>query len=302
MLFTEAEPSVLCPVSMTYAATPALRANAALYADSAPGWPSTAYDPRFVPLHAEDRALTMGMGMTEKQGGCDVRANTTRAEHDGSDAWGERYAHHRPQVVLLGADVRRLPGAGADDRRPVVLLPAALACPTARVNAIAIQRLKDKLGNHANASSEVEFDGAHGWLVGEEGRGVPQILAMGALTRLDCALGTAGLMRQALSIALHHTAQRQRLRQGADRAAADEERARRPGARKRSRDRAGAAAGGGASTPPSTASTTPHEAVMRRAADAGAPSSGSASAAATSRRRRWSAWAATATSKPTARA
>jgi putative acyl-CoA dehydrogenase len=81
--------------------------------------------------------------------------------------------------------------------------------PDGTVNPIAIQRLKHKLGNHANASSEVEFDGTFGWRVGEPGRGVPQILAMGALTRLDCALGTAGLMRQALSLALHHTAQRQ---------------------------------------------------------------------------------------------
>jgi putative acyl-CoA dehydrogenase len=94
--------------------------------------------------------------------------------------------------------------------------PAGLSCfflprllPDGTVNAIAVQRLKHKLGNHANASSEVEFDGAAAWLVGEVGRGVPQILAMGALTRLDCALGTAGLMRGALSLALHHTAQRQ---------------------------------------------------------------------------------------------
>jgi putative acyl-CoA dehydrogenase len=81
--------------------------------------------------------------------------------------------------------------------------------PDGSVNSIAVQRLKHKLGNHANASSEVEFDQAYGWWVGEPGRGVPQILAMGALTRMDCALGTAGLMRQALSLALHHTAQRQ---------------------------------------------------------------------------------------------
>ncbi|MFM8767580.1 MAG: acyl-CoA dehydrogenase family protein, partial [Rubrivivax sp.] len=80
--------------------------------------------------------------------------------------------------------------------------------PDGSVNPLHIQRLKHKLGNHANASSEVEFEGTHAWLVGEVGRGVPQILAMGALTRLDCALGTAGLMRQALSLALHHTAQR----------------------------------------------------------------------------------------------
>jgi putative acyl-CoA dehydrogenase len=207
MLFTEAEPSVLCPVSMSYAVTPALRANAAIYADWGAGLASTAYDPRFLPF-TDKTGLTMGMGMTEKQGGSDVRANTTQAELRRRRRLGRALPHHRPQVVLLGADVRRLPGAGAD--------PGGLSCfflprmlPDGTVNAIAIQRLKHKLGNHANASSEVEFDAACAWLVGDEGRGVPQILAMGALTRLDCALGTAGLMRQALSLALHHTAQRQ---------------------------------------------------------------------------------------------
>ena len=88
-------------------------------------------------------------------------------------------------------------------------LLAAVDCGGDRLNAIRIQRLKHKLGNHANASAEVEFEGASGWLVGEEGRGVKQILEMGALTRLDCALGTAGLVRHALSLALHHVAQRQ---------------------------------------------------------------------------------------------
>ena len=149
----------------------------------------------------------MGMGMTEKQGGSDVRANTTRAEFDGDDAWGRRYR--------LTGHKWFMSAPMCDAFLVLAQAPAGLSCfflPRWRldgsVNAVAIQRLKHKLGNHANASSEVEFQGASAWLVGEEGRGIPQILAMGTLTRLDCALGTAGLMRQSLSIALHHCAQR----------------------------------------------------------------------------------------------
>lgn len=206
MLFTEAEPSVLCPVSMTYAVTPALRANPALHAFWGDLLASRRYDERFVPFEHKS-AVTMGMGMTEKQGGSDVRANTTRAEDDGEDAWGRRYAitGHKWFFSAPMCDAF-LVLAQTQAGLSCFFLPRLL--PDGRVNAIAIQRLKHKLGNHANASSEVEFERATGWLVGEEGRGVPQILAMGALTRLDCALGTAGLMRQALSLALHHTSQR----------------------------------------------------------------------------------------------
>ncbi len=207
MLFTEAEPSVLCPVSMSYAVAPALRGNAALNAAWGPKLAASHCDGRFLPL-AQKTAVTMGMGMTEKQGGSDVRANTTRAEHDGSDAWGERWR--------LTGHKWFFSAPMCDAFLVLAQAPAGLSCfflprwlPDGTLNTIHIQRLKDKLGNHANASSEVEFHGAAAWLVGEPGRGVPQILAMGALTRLDCALGTAGLMRGALSLALHHTAQRQ---------------------------------------------------------------------------------------------
>ena len=206
MLFTEAEPSVLCPVSMSYAVMPALRANAALHAAWGPKLAATTYDARFLPM-PQKSAVTMGMGMTEKQGGSDVRANTTRAEADGTDAWGERYrlTGHKWFFSAPMCDaflVLAQTAAGIS----CFFLPRWL--PDGAINAIHIQRLKHKLGNQANASAEVEFHGASAWLIGEAGRGVPQILAMGALTRLDCALGTAGLMRQALSIALHHTAQR----------------------------------------------------------------------------------------------
>jgi putative acyl-CoA dehydrogenase len=207
MLFTEAEPSVLCPISMSYAVTPALRTSEPLYAAWGPGLTSTRYDGRFLPFDRKS-GLTMGMGMTEKQGGSDVRANTTRAEADGEDAWGARYriTGHK---WFFSAPM-------CDAFLVLAQTPAGLSCfflprwlPDGTLNAVRIQRLKHKLGNQANASSEVEFHGAAAWRVGDEGRGIPQILAMGALTRLDCALGTAGLMRQALSIALHHCGQRQ---------------------------------------------------------------------------------------------
>ena len=215
MLFTELEPSILCPISMTYAATPALRSNPALYGDWGPKLGSLWYDPVLKP-YKDKPGVTMGMGMTEKQGGSDVRANTTRAMRVGSDAWGERYeiTGHK---WFFSAPM-------SDAFLVLAQTPAGLSCfflprvlpdgtandtPNGTLNAIAIQRLKHKLGNHANASAEVEFNGALAWLVGEEGRGVAQILEMGTLTRLDCALGTAGLMRGAVALALHHCAQRQ---------------------------------------------------------------------------------------------
>jgi putative acyl-CoA dehydrogenase len=207
MLFTELEPSVLCPVSMSYAVTPALRANTAIAAAWTTKLAATAYDSRFVPFEHKS-AVTMGMGMTEKQGGSDVRANTTRAEFDSDTAWGRAYK--------LTGHKWFFSAPMCDAFLVLAQTSVGLSCffvprfnPDGSVNPIRIQRLKDKLGNHANASSEVEFGGdVSAWLVGDEGRGVPQILAMGALTRLDCALGTAGLMRAALSIAIHHTRQR----------------------------------------------------------------------------------------------
>ncbi len=207
MMFTELEPSILCPISMTYAVTPALRANRAVYADWGPKLASREYNPQ-LKLWRDKPGLTMGMGMTEKQGGSDVRANTTRAVPDGSDSWGPRYrlTGHKWFLSAPMCDAF-LVLAQAPQGLTCFFLPRVL--PDGSLNAIRIQRLKDKLGNKANASSEVEFDDATAWLVGEEGRGVPQILEMGTMTRLDCALGTSGLMRQALSIALNHTAQRE---------------------------------------------------------------------------------------------
>lgn len=206
MLFTELEPSMLCPISMTYAVTPALRGNAAIYADWAPQLTSRSYDPA-LRLWRDKPGVTMGMGMTEKQGGSDVRANTTQAVPDGSDAWGARFSvtGHKWFFSAPMCDAFLIL-AQTPSGLSCLFLPRVL--PDGSLNGLHVQRLKDKLGNKANASSEVEFVGATAWLVGEEGRGVPQILAMGTMTRLDCALGTAGLMRQSLSIALNHTAQR----------------------------------------------------------------------------------------------
>ena len=207
MLFTELEPSILCPISMTYAVTPALQDNPAIYRDWAPQLTSRAYDPA-LKLWKDKPGVTMGMGMTEKQGGSDVRANTTQAAPDGSDDWGQRFkvTGHK---WFLSAPM-------CDAFLVLAQTPSGLSClflprvlPDGSLNELRIQRLKDKLGNKANASSEVEFVGATAWLVGEEGRGVPQILAMGTMTRLDCALGSSALMRHALSIAIDHTAQRQ---------------------------------------------------------------------------------------------
>jgi putative acyl-CoA dehydrogenase len=207
MLFTELEPSVLCPISMTYAVTPAQRANPALHKELGSKLTSRDYDPALKPLQGKT-GMTMGMGMTEKQGGSDVRANTSQAMPDEHDAWGARYriTGHK---WFMSAPM-------CDAFLVLAQAPAGLSCffmprvlPDGSMNAMFIQRLKDKLGNKANASSEVEFKDAAAWLVGEEGRGVPQILEMGTMTRLDCALGTCGLMRQALAIALNHTSQRE---------------------------------------------------------------------------------------------
>jgi putative acyl-CoA dehydrogenase len=206
MLFTELEPSTLCPISMTYAVAPALQANPAIYRDWAPQITSRAYDPTLT-LWKNKPGVTMGMGMTEKQGGSDVRANTTQAVADGSDHWGQRFrvTGHKWFFSAPMCDAFLIL-AQTHSGLSCLFLPRVL--PDGSLNQLFIQRLKDKLGNKANASSEVEFAGAKAWLVGEEGRGVPQILAMGTMTRLDCALGTSGLMRHALSLALNHTSQR----------------------------------------------------------------------------------------------
>jgi putative acyl-CoA dehydrogenase len=196
------EAGTSCPLTMTHAAIPALRHAPALAAAWIPRITANAYDPRVLPM-AQKTAVTIGMGMTEKQGGSDVRSNTTRAhaQPDGShELVGHKFFFSAPMCDA------HLVLAQADAGLSCFLVPRLL--PDGTRNAVQVQRLKDKLGDWSNASSEVEFLGATAHLVGAEGRGVATILEMVALTRLDCILGSAALMRQALVQAVHHTTQR----------------------------------------------------------------------------------------------
>ena len=215
LLFGQVENGVQCPVTMTYASVAALRHAPVLAAEWLPKILSRQYDPRPLPLNQKNGAL-IGMGMTEKQGGSDVRANTTRAEALGDEAGPWRIVGHKwffsvPQSdahLILAQTVAQTGEAGLScPGLSCFLVPRFLADGSR--NAIRVQRLKDKLGNRSNASSEVEFCGAHGWLVGPVGRGIPTILEMGGHTRLDCVLGSAGIMRAALTHALHHARGRQ---------------------------------------------------------------------------------------------
>ncbi len=214
LLFGQVENGSQCPVTMTYAAVPALRLAPQLAARWLPKILSRRYDPRALPVEQKHGAL-IGMGMTEKQGGSDVRANTTRAEAvDASEAaalFGEqgrdvyRIVGHKWFFSAPQSDAHLIlarTGQGDGDGLSCFLLPRFT--PDGRRNQIRVQRLKEKLGNRSNASAEVEFTGAYGWLLGEAGRGIPTILEMGGHTRLDCVLGSAGIMRAALSHALHH--------------------------------------------------------------------------------------------------
>jgi putative acyl-CoA dehydrogenase len=212
LMFAQVENGSQCPVTMTYASVPVLaRAAGALARSWLPRILSDRYDPSAQPIASKTGAL-IGMGMTEKQGGSDVRANTTLAVAEGHDEWGERFAvtGHKWFLSAPMCDaflILAQTGEG-DGRSPsCLLLPRLL--PDGRRNRLFIQRLKDKLGNRSNASSEVELDRASAWLIGERGRGIATILEMGSLTRLDCALGTAGMMRWALANALHHARERQ---------------------------------------------------------------------------------------------
>jgi putative acyl-CoA dehydrogenase len=214
LLFGQVENGAQCPVTMTYASVPALRQSERLAAKWLPKILSREYDPRSLPVEQKRGAL-IGMGMTEKQGGTDVRANTTRAApldpreararfgEEGEGAWaivGHKWFFSAPQsdahLILAQADADGSAGLSC------FFVPRYL--PDGSRNAIRVQRLKDKLGNRSNASSEVEFCGAVGWMVGREGRGIPTILEMGSHTRLDCVVGSAGIMRAALCHALHH--------------------------------------------------------------------------------------------------
>jgi putative acyl-CoA dehydrogenase len=191
-----------CPITMTNASIPTLLLQPDIAEQWVPKILSREYDKTFAPIGSK-RGATIGMGMTEKQGGTDVRANTTKALPAGSGGPGAEYiiTGHKWFMSAPMCDAF-LVLAQAAGGLCCFLVPRFL--PDGTVNALRFQRLKDKLGNRSNASSEVEFQGAHGWLIGEEGRGVPNIIEMVTGTRLDCAVGSAGLMRLTLANAIHH--------------------------------------------------------------------------------------------------
>lgn len=204
VLHAQVEAGTLCPITMTFAATPLLQQMLpAVFADWQTPLHSDRYDSHLAP-GGQKRGLLIGMGMTEKQGGSDVLSNTTRAERLADGAYrlvGHKWFFSVPQ---------------SDAHLVLAQTPGGLSCffvprflPDGTRNAIRLERLKDKLGNRSNASAEVEFQDAIGWLIGDEGEGVRHILKMGGLTRFDCALGSHGLMRRAFSVAIYHAHQRQ---------------------------------------------------------------------------------------------
>jgi putative acyl-CoA dehydrogenase len=206
LMHAEVENGTQCPLTMTFAAVPLLRRHAADIAWLADQWLprilSRDYDPRALPVAQKTSAL-IGMGMTERQGGSDVRANTTRAEPAGGGEY--RLTGHKWFFSAPMCDAH-LVLAQAPGGLSCFFLPRLL--PDGTRNAVHLQRLKDKLGNRSNASCEVEFDGAIGWLLGDEGRGVHVIIEMVQHTRLDCAIGSAGLAASAAAQALHHARHR----------------------------------------------------------------------------------------------
>lgn len=202
-LHMHADAGSACPLTMTFAAVPAIAGTESVARDWLPKITARYYDPRNVP-YFDKAGVTIGMAMTEKQGGSDVRANTTRAYPIGPRGPGERYE-------LIGHKWF-CSAPMCDAFLTLAQTEAGLSCflmprwrPDGTKNAFFVQRLKDKLGNRSNASSEIEFRGAEAWLLGEEGRGVRTIIDMVAMTRFDCLVGSAALMRAATAQALHHT-------------------------------------------------------------------------------------------------
>jgi putative acyl-CoA dehydrogenase len=199
MLLNHAENGVCCPLTMTFATVPALSAAPDLASSLVPRITSLDHEPRLLPFD-QKTALSIGMAMTEKQGGSDVRANTTEARAVDQRWWqlrGHKWFCSAPMSDAF-LTLAQVDGAGLS----CFLIPRIL--PDGRRNPFALQRLKDKLGNRSNASSEVELDQTLALPVGDPGRGIATIMEMVQHTRLDCALGSAGIMRAALAEALHH--------------------------------------------------------------------------------------------------
>ena len=206
-LHNQAEAGSSCPLTMTYASVPALRQQPGIADLWLPKILSLEYDPRNLPME-QKAGVTIGMAMTEKQGGTDVRANTTRAYAVGATGPGQAYelVGHKWFCSAPMCDAF-LTLAQTERGLTCFLLPRHR--PDGSRNQFYIQRLKNKLGNWSNASSEVEYRGALAWMIGEEGRGVPTIIEMVASTRFDCMVGSSSLMRQALTQAMHHCTHRQ---------------------------------------------------------------------------------------------
>ncbi|MFF8033702.1 MULTISPECIES: acyl-CoA dehydrogenase family protein [unclassified Streptomyces] len=204
LVWTQVEAGNGCPLSMTHAAVPALRADPALAAEWEPRLTSMVYDRALRPA-GEKAGVLFGMGMTEKQGGSDVRANTTAARPLAEDGAYELTGHKWFCSAPMSDAFLVL--AQAPGGLTCFLVPRVL--PDGTRNVFLVQRLKDKLGNRSNASAEVEFDGTWARRVGDEGAGVRTIIGMVAATRLDCVLGSAGLMRQAVAQAVHHCTHRE---------------------------------------------------------------------------------------------
>src|SRR5665213_3245969 len=197
-MLNQVESGVYCPVAMTYGAVPTLRHAPDIAKQWLPKIFGRDYDKRFIPMK-EKITVLLGMGMTENQGGSDLRTNSTRAEVQGDGTYrlhGNKWFMSAPMCDAFLVLAQSAKGLSC------FLMPRWT--PEEKRNAIHIVRLKDKLGNRSNASSEVEFDGAYAQLVGEEGRGIPTIIEMAGHTRLDCCIGSSGLMRQAVAQATHH--------------------------------------------------------------------------------------------------
>ncbi len=205
-MMMQVEAGHICPITMTHAAIPALMNQPDLFKTLLPKLLHRKYDPSFKPI-PEKTGITIGMGMTEKQGGTDVRANTTIATaiKDGGAGQPYRITGHKWFMSAPMCDGFLVL---AQTGEKLSLFFVARFREDGSVNSLMFQRLKNKLGNKSNASSEVEFQGAEGIMIGDEGRGIANIMTMANYTRLDCALGSAGLMRQALSRAVHHTRHR----------------------------------------------------------------------------------------------
>ncbi|EDR6113969.1 isovaleryl-CoA dehydrogenase [Salmonella enterica subsp. enterica] len=204
VLHAQVEAGTLCPVTMTFAATPLLlQMLPTTFHDWLAPLRSDRYDSHLLP-GGQKRGLLIGMGMTEKQGGSDELSNTTHAERLADDSY--RLVGHKWFFSVPQSDAH-LVLAQAKGGLSCFFVPRFL--PDGQRNSVRLERLKDKLGNRSNASAEVEFQDAVGWRLGEEGEGIRHILKMGGMTRLDCALGSHGLMRRAFSVAIYHAHQRQ---------------------------------------------------------------------------------------------